>query len=243
MFLLLVAIALQAPPAAKDAPTLEGRWSLAAAHSNGRDLPEGALARVRLIVVADEMVIYTADGKTSRLVFKLDPKATPNAIDLSGIAGLDQGKELKGIYELNADRLKVCRTLNPAIARPTAYAAEAGSKCVIEEWQREKDDYAIGEDRLRLLGRWRVAESKNTDPKVRLRDLDFADPMLSVTHEGGAALGFLSAPWKIEGEGSARKVSGAPGDFTYKFDKGQLVVEFADGQFKGSWTLKKTRGL
>jgi uncharacterized protein (TIGR03067 family) len=246
MSMLFIALAVWASPspASKDskaAKGLEGKWVLTGGRANGENLPRGALGHVRLIVIADEMILYTDSGRFSRFVYRLDTKATPNLVDLVGIDGKDKDKKLLGIYERKGDRLKVCRTLNGKTERPKEYTAEVGSKCVIEEWRREKDEYTVAEDRLRLTGRWRVAE-KSADSKARLRDLDFANPMLSVTYEGGdRQLGLESSPWRVEEAGGVRKIIGPSGACTYRFDKGQLRVEFAEGRFKGKWTLKKVR--
>jgi len=128
------------------------------------------------------------------------------------------------------------------IERPKEFAAEAGSKCVIEEWERDKKEYTVDEDRMRLAGRWRVTQAP--EGKARLRDLDFANPMLSVSfQEGDSQLGFASAPWQLEDTKGDRKIVGPAGTATYKFEKGQLHLEFDEGRFKGRWALSKTRTL
>jgi uncharacterized protein (TIGR03067 family) len=246
MSMLLLALAAWALPNlpsedTQEAKGLAGKWVLTAGRANGENLPDGARGRVRLIVIADEMILYTDSARSSRFVYRLNTSATPNLVDLVGTEGTDKDKTLLGIYDLKGDRLKVCRTLNAKVERPKEYSAEAGSKCVIEEWRRDKDEYTVAEDRLRLTGRWRVAE-KRADSKARLRDLSFANPMLSVTYEeGDQQLGFESSPWRVEEEGGVRKIIGPSGACTYQFDKGQLEVEFAEGRFKGKWTLKKAR--
>jgi uncharacterized protein (TIGR03067 family) len=246
MSIFLIALMMLTPPSpasadAKGAQGLDGKWVLADGRANGQNLPEGTRGRVHLIVSAGEMIMYTDGGGASRFVCKFDANSTPNLIDLAGIAGRDNQKHLLGIYELKDDRLKVCRTLNPAIERPKEFAADAGSKRVIEDWKRDKDDYTVAEDRLRLAGRWRVVEP-NANAGARLRDLDFNDPMLNVTSEqGGQQLAFASGPWQIVDDGGVRKITGPVGACTYNFDKGKLAVEFADGRFKGKWTLTRTR--
>lgn len=225
----------------KEAKGLEGKWVLTGGHANGQDLPEGARGHVRLIVLADEMILYTDSGRSSRFVHKLNSEATPNQVDLVGIDGADKGKNLLGIYERKEDRLNVCRTLNANTERPKKFSAEAGSKCVIEEWQRDKDEFTLAEDRLRLAGRWRVAE-KSADAKSSLRDLDLAEPLFKVTYQDGEQqLGLESGTWRVEEAGGDRKITGPSGGCTYKFDKDQLQLEFTEGRFKGTWTLKKTR--
>jgi uncharacterized protein (TIGR03067 family) len=220
---------------------LEGKWVLADGRANGQRLPEGTRGHVRLMVIADEMILYADSGRGSRFVCKLDAQPTPNLVDLVGISGMDKGKNLLGIYELSGDRLKVCRTLNPTITRPKEFTAEAGSKCVVEEWRREKDEYTAAEDRMRLTGRWRVAQNA-AEPKARLRDLAFADPQLNVTFEqGGQQLGFESGPWRLEEAVGVRKIVGPSGTCTYRFDKGRLELDFAEGRFKGKWTLTRAR--
>jgi uncharacterized protein (TIGR03067 family) len=246
MSMLLIALAVWASPNltsddTQEAKGLEGKWVLTAGRANGENLPEGARGHVRLIVLADEMILYTDSGRSSRFVYRLNTTATPHLVDLVGIDGKDKDKNLLGIYDLKGDRLRVCRTLNAKIERPKEYTAEAGSKCVLEEWRREKDEYTVAEDRRRLTGRWRVAE-KRANSRARLRDLDFANPMLSVTYEeGDQQLGFESDPWRVEEEGGVRKIIGPSGACACQFDKGQLQVEFPEGRFKGKWTLKKAR--
>jgi hypothetical protein len=70
------------------------------------------------------------------------------AAELSvGLDGKDKDKNLFGLHERKGDRLKVCRTLNVKTERPEEYTVEAGSKCVIEEWRREKKEHTVAEDR------------------------------------------------------------------------------------------------
>src|SRR5262245_48199095 len=145
MAMLLIALALWGSPNptsqdTEEAKGLEGKWVLAEGRANGENLPGGVRGHVRLIVIADEMILYTDRGHNSRFVYRLNTKATPNIVDLVGIDGKDKDKNLLGVYELKGDRLKVCRTLNAKIERPKEFTAEAGSKCVIEEWRREKDE-------------------------------------------------------------------------------------------------------
>jgi uncharacterized protein (TIGR03067 family) len=242
-FLLALAVWTAANPArepAKPAPKIDGKWVLAAGHANGQDLPAAARGHVRLIVVADEMILCADGGRSSRFVVRLDATTDPARIDLNGIDGRDTGKNLLGIFELKDDRLKVCRTLNAKVERPKEFLAAAGSKCVVEEWRREKDEYSVAEDRLRLTGRWRVAD-KAAGAQGGLRDLGFADPLLSATSEGGQQLGLVTGPWRIEEANGVRTIVGPAGACTYKFDDGRLRVEFADGRFNGAWTLTKVR--
>ena len=68
---------------------------------------------------------------------KLDPAATPKAMDITGTDGPNKGKTLLAIYELDGDRLKICYDLSGK-NRPTAFQTTNGSLLFLVTYQRQK---------------------------------------------------------------------------------------------------------
>ena len=244
MVLLLVSMVAMSLPVdphanAKDLQAMQGKWSLAAGRADGRDLTEAMRNRIKMFVCADEMVLYTEDGRSSRLAFKVDAGVAPRTLDFNGVDGADRGKELAAIYELSGDRLKICRTLASKGARPGEYAAEAGSKRTVEEWQRDAAPFTAAEDMLRLQGKWKVVEA-DAQRYPRLRDLTWTRNLLTANLlKSETSIAFESSPVKVAETG---QVTGAAlGTFRYTFADGQLVIDFADGPYKGKWKLNKVR--
>jgi uncharacterized protein (TIGR03067 family) len=59
-----------------------------------------------MIIKGDEMT--GVDGEKRSVKFKLYPTQSPKAIDLTKMDGPFQGITVKGIYDLEGGRLKIC---------------------------------------------------------------------------------------------------------------------------------------
>lgn len=58
--------------------------------------------------------------------FRLDPAASPKAMDLTSRSEKGQGKTLAGIYLLEGDKLKLCLPTLPGRKRPTDFVSTPG---------------------------------------------------------------------------------------------------------------------
>ncbi|WP_159452170.1 TIGR03067 domain-containing protein [Singulisphaera sp. GP187] len=129
-----------------DAASIQGRWRVVRIEDSGVAVNEPFLMTRQYIFDARKLIV-SARGKpiAASLVgewiernikspsFKLDPTSTPKAIDLV----LPTGTTLRGIYDLDGDRLKLCFTGpsgKAAMARPTGFSVPgSGARLVVIE--------------------------------------------------------------------------------------------------------------
>jgi uncharacterized protein (TIGR03067 family) len=107
---------------------LEGSWERT---SSVRDGKEAALG---------EKLLFTFKGRTGQLKvgekvvaegkFKIDPSKSPTAVDIKP----KQGEPMIGIMEIQGDMLTFC--WGQGEDRPTKFAAEKGSKQMLEKFKR-----------------------------------------------------------------------------------------------------------
>lgn len=120
----------------KDEEAIVGRWAVTSRQSYADRPPE----------TSDTGVLFVFGGKGEfRSVgsgregadggFKLDPAASPKAVDIT----LD-GAKLLGLYELNGDALTLCYTTLPEAARPTELKADLKAGIVVVFLKRVKDE-------------------------------------------------------------------------------------------------------
>ena len=121
---------------ARDRAAYVGTWRVVTIESDGTAQP----ARERNIVVvnrADGTWTMTIDGReASSGGSTIDPLATPPEIDIEITAGDGAGSKLLGIYELGADRRRLCFR-GAAEWRPREFATTPGSKAVLVTLERE----------------------------------------------------------------------------------------------------------
>ena len=96
-----------AEDAAKDKQSIQGTWQVVSAIQEGKEAAErnGWFFEITADKLTMKMAREMAEGLT--LDYRLDPSATPKAIDTTH--ELDPGKPIvqKGIYELSGDTLKL----------------------------------------------------------------------------------------------------------------------------------------
>ena len=126
--------------AKKEREKLAGTWKVTSAERDGR--PDK--------VSQNAMTTYTADGKfkvkfaddtTGAGTYKLDPTKEPKAIDYTMNYGPNKDKPHEGIYALEGDTLKICRS-DPGKPRPTEFATKADSGQMLFVLTRQKTQTA-----------------------------------------------------------------------------------------------------
>jgi uncharacterized protein (TIGR03067 family) len=68
---------------------------------------------------------------------KLNPSATPKALDITGTEGPNKGRSIPAIYDREGDTLRICYDLSGK-SRPTAFKSAEGTKLFLVTYQREK---------------------------------------------------------------------------------------------------------
>ena len=99
----------------------EQKKMLAWLERNGAVSPSRLLAETRL-----------------ELTYSLDASKSPRTVDLTVVEGSDKGKTYRGIYTLEEDRYKICRTTLPDKDRPTEFGTGPKSGLMMVVWKREK---------------------------------------------------------------------------------------------------------
>lgn len=123
-----LAIGREDDPATRDQAALQGTWDVVQMVVGGKDQArQGAK-----VVVKNDFLILGLDGsdRAFPLRFVLTPAKTPSEIDFAVVGPAGQGlSRLPGIYELTADRLKLCVAQGEqAPVRPAGFASKEGSK-------------------------------------------------------------------------------------------------------------------
>jgi uncharacterized protein (TIGR03067 family) len=114
----------------------EGTWAYVSVITNGNAAPEESVKKSRLVLSGDKFTVKGAEAM-HRGTFSVDPTAKPKTLDVTFSEGEEAGKTIKGIYDLEGDRCKVCIALGDQ-PRPTEFASPPGSGYALEELKRIK---------------------------------------------------------------------------------------------------------
>lgn len=112
----------------KNLDKFAGRWDLNELSFDGKELT----VKFKILFKGAEGIVEGNDrvaNEYAKIKFKLDPAAKPSAIDLTVTAGSQTDLNMKGIYEIKGDELRMCvKVLGNE--RPTEFAAPEGSSTV-----------------------------------------------------------------------------------------------------------------
>ena len=121
---------------AKDDDTLQGTWLPAAAELGGKPFPEEVRKSMKLVIKDDKYTV-TVGEKVDQGTVKLNPKAKPKAMDITGTDGPNKGKTFPAIYERDGDTLRICYDLSGK-GYPTEFKTGEGTQLFLVTYQREK---------------------------------------------------------------------------------------------------------
>jgi uncharacterized protein (TIGR03067 family) len=126
-------------PALKDKPLpqdLYGEWELVGTVANGQQLPAAHPPhRYRFNRDGTWQSFRGDQAPDGRSGFEFDPKAGPPALDFNSPPGVGDGPPVLAIYKVTGDRLTFC-SVYPGKARPTEFAAPAGSDAYLKHFRR-----------------------------------------------------------------------------------------------------------
>lgn len=126
--------------AKKDREKLAGTWKVTSAERDGQ--PDKRSQNALTTFQADgKFTVKFTDGTGGDGTFTLDPTKKPRAVDYTLNYGPDKGKLHEGIYELEGDTLKICRS-EPGKPRPTEFATKTDSGHMLLVLRREKSEKA-----------------------------------------------------------------------------------------------------
>lgn len=127
-----------ADPIARDRKFLKGTWQVLSIRSDGKDLPDDVVAKMKVINEIDGGWRLLNEGKESSSgKSDIDPTAKLKTIDFMPTSGGGSGNEYLGIYELAKTTRKLCFAPKDR-GRPTEFEAPAGSGRVLIVLERVK---------------------------------------------------------------------------------------------------------
>jgi uncharacterized protein (TIGR03067 family) len=136
-FVLVLSFSLTAWSAdAKDGDTFQGTWLPTEAELAGKPFPD-EVRKTMTLVMKDDKYIVTVGKAVDQGTVKLNPKAKPKELDITGTDGPNKGKTILAIYELDGDTLRVCYDLSGK-GRPTEFKTKADTQLFLVTYKREK---------------------------------------------------------------------------------------------------------
>lgn len=136
-----VLVLLVCPPAVwaadpKDNDSIQGKWVPSAAELGGKMFPED-LRKGMTLVVKDGGYTVGVEKGTDQGTVKLNPKAKPKEMDVTGTDGPNKGKTFLAIYERDGDTLRICYDLSGK-SRPTEFKSTDGTQLFLVTYKLEK---------------------------------------------------------------------------------------------------------
>jgi uncharacterized protein (TIGR03067 family) len=126
---LLLALACLAPGLARagdDQQALQGTWSDLSERFDGAAVPQHLLVGNRTEFKGSEYIHIYRNEFAESGTFRVDPNASPKAIDFMIQKGPHAGQTQPGIYKLEGDTLTVCTAHPDRPIRPTQFATVPG---------------------------------------------------------------------------------------------------------------------
>jgi uncharacterized protein (TIGR03067 family) len=114
---------------------LQGEWVVVSAERNGTPLARKEFETDVVTFDKSEMFVDRKGSIRNTYKVTIDGTRDPKRIDLVGVAGLDQGKTLRGIFQLDGDRLTLCAGLQE---RPGAFRTATDSMLRLMTLERRK---------------------------------------------------------------------------------------------------------
>jgi uncharacterized protein (TIGR03067 family) len=121
----------------KEVRKFQGTWTFESSEAGGKKLPADELKGFILTFEGNKHTVKKGDKVIQVGTQKLDPSKSPKAIDVTMTEGLNKGTVMLGIYEIDADTLKVCFD-SQGKKRPTEFKSAPGSENFVNVHKRVK---------------------------------------------------------------------------------------------------------
>ncbi len=120
-----------------EARKFQGTWTFESSATGGEELSADHLKMFVVTFEGDKHTVKKGDEVIQVGTQKLDPSKSPKTIDVTMVEGPYKGTVMLGIYEIDADTLKVC--FDPGgKTRPTEFKSPPGSKNFVNVHKRVK---------------------------------------------------------------------------------------------------------
>jgi uncharacterized protein (TIGR03067 family) len=120
----------------KDLEAMGGTWNLVAMEVEGKAVPNEKLVSARLTISGNTYTLVS-NKKQHDVELKLDPSKSPKEIDMTFLDGPNTDRVGTGIYEINGEKLKICRSLDPQDERPKDFKTEGKTSYFVMTWERQ----------------------------------------------------------------------------------------------------------
>ena len=121
----------------KEFKKFHGVWTFASSEAGGKKAPADDLKGLTVTFAGDKYTVKKGDEVIQVGTQKINPSKSPKTIDVTMTEGPSKGKVMLGIYEIDADTLKVC--FDPeGKTRPTEFKSPPGSKNFVNVHKRAK---------------------------------------------------------------------------------------------------------
>ena len=121
----------------KETKKFQGTWTIESSVTGGTEIPADQLKGFIVIYEGGKHTLKYGDKVFQVGTQKIDPSKSPKTIDVTMTEGPNKGAVMLGIYEIDADKLKVC--FGPkGKKRPTEFKSAAGSENFVNVHKRVK---------------------------------------------------------------------------------------------------------
>jgi len=121
----------------KELKKFQGSWTIESSEFGGQKLPGDQLKGFIVVYEGDKHTVKNGDQVIQVGTQKIDPSKSPKTIDVTMTEGPNKGAVMLGIYEIDADTLKVCIDAEGK-TRPTEFKSPAGSMTFVNVHKRVK---------------------------------------------------------------------------------------------------------
>ena len=116
--------------------SLHGTWQVIKAELGGQPMPADAAVHVELEFTAEGYAVRFGDTVTDSGRYSLVAAEPHHQINMIGQSGVNAGRTIPGIIQLQGDRLRLCFALENE-KPPTEFSAPAGTLFYLATYRRK----------------------------------------------------------------------------------------------------------